>query len=204
MKVVPITLEGTHVILEPLTIEHAPELFEAGQDDEVWRYLSIPRPQNLIEMQAFIHGALSQQAAGHRLPFAIIDKTSGRAIGTTSYLEIQPQNKGIEIGWTWLGKAYWRSPRNTECKYLLLTHAFEAQGAIRVQLKTDSRNNISQNAIQRIGGVKEGTLRNHVIYPSGYIRDSVYFSILDREWSEVKARLEAKLAEYAPVAAGRE
>lgn len=204
MKIIPITLEGTHVILKPLTIEHAPELFEAGQDDEVWRYLSIAKPHNLVEMQAFIHGALSQQAAGHRLPFAIIDKESGRAIGTTSYLEIQPQNKGIEIGWTWLGKAYWRSPRNTECKYLLLTHAFEAQRAIRVQLKTDSRNNISQNAIQRIGGVKEGILRNHVIYPSGYIRDSVYFSILDREWPEVKTRLEAKLAEYAPITAGKE
>ena len=204
MKIVPVTFEGTHVILEPLTIEHAPDLFEAAQDEAVWRYLSIARPDNLIEMQAFIHGAVSQQAAGHRLPFAIIDRPTGKAIGSTSYLDIQPQNKGLEICWTWLGKPYWRSPRNTECKYLLLRHAFEDQGAIRVQLKTDSRNHISQNAIQRIGGVREGVLRNHVIYPSGYIRDSVYFSILDREWPAVKARLEAKLAEYAPVAAGRE
>ncbi len=204
MKIIPVTLEGTYIILEPLTIEHAPDLFEAGQDGEVWRYLSIAQPQNLVEMQAFIHGALSQQAAGHRLPFAIIDKLSGKAIGTSSYLEIQPQNKSLEIGWTWLGKPYWRSPRNTECKYLLLNYAFEVQEAIRVQLKTDSRNNISQNAIKRIGGVKEGILRKHVIYASGYIRDSVYFSILDQEWPEVKTRLEAKLAEYAPITAGKE
>lgn len=204
MKVTPVTLVGTHVILEPLTIDHAPDLFEAAQDNEVWQFLSIGRPENLVEMQAFIHGALSQQTAGHRMPFAIIDRASGKAIGSTSYLDIQPQNRNLEIGWTWLGKAYWRSPRNTECKYLLLKHAFDDQGAIRVQLKTDSRNQRSQNAIARIGGVKEGILRNHVIYPSGYIRDSVYFSILDREWPEVKARLEAKLAAYAPVAAGKE
>jgi RimJ/RimL family protein N-acetyltransferase len=155
-------------------------------------------------MQAIIHGALGQQAAGHRLPFAIIDRQSGRAIGSTSYLDIQPQNKSLEIGWTWLGKPYWRTPRNTECKYLLLKYAFEVQQAIRVQLKTDSRNYISQNAIQRIGGVKEGVLRNHMIYPSGYIRDTVYFSILNREWPEVKARLEARMAGSAGVSAGKE
>jgi RimJ/RimL family protein N-acetyltransferase len=203
MKITPVKLEGQHVILEPLSLEHAPQLFEAAQDDDVWRYVSIPRPTSLVEMQAIIHGALGQQAAGARLPFATIDRASGKAIGSTSYLDIQPQNKTLEIGWTWLGKPYWRTPRNTECKYLLLQHAFEAQGAIRVQLKTDSRNYISQNAIQRIGGVKEGVLRNHVIYPSGYIRDTVYFSILDREWQEVKARLEAKLAGYAGISAGR-
>lgn len=204
MKITPVTLAGQHVLLEPLTLEHAPQLFEAAQDDAVWRYVSISRPQNLIEMQAIIHGALGQQAAGQRLPFAIIDRPSGQAIGSTSYLEIQPQNKSLEIGWTWLGKPFWRSPRNTECKYLLLQHAFETQGAIRVQLKTDSRNFISQNAIERIGGVREGILRNHMIYPSGYIRDTVYFSILDREWPEVKARLEAKLNQYVGITAGKE
>ncbi len=202
MKIVPVVLEGKHVRLEPLTLDHAPDLYEAGNDDEVWQFLSLPKPDSLVEMQAFIQGALGQQLAGFRVPFAIIDKASGKAIGSTSYLDIQPQNKGVEIGWTWLGKAYWRSPINTECKYLLLSHAFEDQGAIRVQLKTDSRNWRSQNAIERIGAKKEGVLRKHVIYPSGYIRDSVYFSIIDPEWPLVKERLEARLA--APELAGKE
>lgn len=202
MKIVPVILEGKHVRLEPLTLEHAPDLYEAGNDDEVWQFLSMPKPDTLVEMQAFIQGALGQQLAGLRVPFAIIDKASGKAIGTTSYLDIQPQNKGVEIGWTWLGKAYWRSPINTECKYLLLSHAFEDQGAIRVQLKTDSRNWRSQHAIERIGAKKEGVLRKHVIYPSGYIRDSVYFSIIDSEWPIVKQRLESRLTD--PEFAGRD
>ncbi|MBN9389443.1 MAG: GNAT family N-acetyltransferase [Chloroflexi bacterium] len=202
MKIVPIVLEGKYVRLEPLTLDHAPDLFEAGNDDEVWQFLSIPRPDSLVEMQAFIQGALGQQLAGLRIPFAIIDKVSGKAAGTTSYLDIQPQNRGLEIGWTWLGKAYWRSAINTECKYLLLSHAFDAQGAIRVQLKTDSRNWRSQNAIERIGAKKEGVLRKHVIYPSGYIRDSVYFSIIDTEWPLVKERLKARMGD--PEFAGRD
>jgi RimJ/RimL family protein N-acetyltransferase len=195
MKIVPIVLEGKYVRLEPLTLDHAPDLFEAGNDDEVWQFLSMPRPDSLVEMQAFIQGALGQQLAGLRVPFAIIDKASNKAIGTTSYLDIQPQNRGLEIGWTWLGKAHWRSPINTECKYLLLSHAFEAQDAIRVQLKTDSRNWRSQNAIERIGAKKEGVLRKHVIYPSGFIRDSVYFSIIDTEWPLVKERLLARMGD---------
>jgi RimJ/RimL family protein N-acetyltransferase len=202
MKIVPIILEGNHVRLEPLTLDHAPDLYEAGNDDEVWQFLSIPRPDSLVEMQAFIQGALGQQLAGLRVPFAIIDKASGKAIGSTSYLDIQPQNKGVEIGWTWLGKAYWRSSINTECKYLLLCHAFDGQGAIRVQLKTDSRNWRSQNAIERLGAKKEGVLRKHVIYPSGFIRDSVYFSIIDTEWPWVKERLKARMTD--PEFAGRD
>ncbi|HEX2914111.1 MAG TPA: GNAT family protein [Chloroflexia bacterium] len=194
MKVEPVVLQGRFVRLEPLTLEHAPDLLEAAQDDDVWRYVSLSRPYTLQEMKTIIEGALKQPA---RLPFATIDAASGRAIGTTSYLDIQPQNRGLEIGWTWLGKPYWKTPRNTECKYLLMKHAFETLGAIRVQLKTDSRNYISQNAIERIGGKKEGVLRRHVIYPSGYIRDSVYYSIIDQEWPEVKQRLETKLAGYS-------
>jgi RimJ/RimL family protein N-acetyltransferase len=128
-----------------------------------------------------------------QMPFAIIDLVSQKAIGSTRFLDIQPANKGLEIGWTWLGQDYWRSVRNTECKYLLLSYAFEQQGAIRVQLKTDRRNQRSQLAIERIGGVKEGMLRQHMIMPDGYLRDSVYYSILDGEWPGVKKRLEAIL-----------
>ncbi len=197
MKIEPLVLQGRHVRLEPLTLDHAADLLEAAQAEEIWRYVRASQPRSLVEMQSFIQGALDETATGSRLVFATIDLSSGRAIGSTSYLEIQPANRSLEIGWTWLGRAYWRTPRNTECKYMLLSHAFDEQGAIRVQLKTDNRNYISQNAIERIGGVREGVLRNHMIYPSGYIRDTVYFSILDREWPGVKARLEEKLASYA-------
>lgn len=190
MDIKPVVLEGTHVRLEPLAPEHAPDLLLAGHAEEVWAYLTVPRPQTLSEMTGLIETAWTQPG---RLPFAIIDRESGKAIGSTSYLDIQPANRGIEIGWTWLSKDYWRSARNTECKYLLMQHAFEAQGALRVQLKTDSRNNRSQEAIARIGGVREGTLRKNVILYNGYVRDSVYFSILATEWPEVKARLEAIL-----------
>lgn len=196
-KVQPVTLEGRHVRLEPLTLAHAPQLWQAAQHDDLWRFVSIARPHTLAQMQAIIESALEQQEQGGRVPFATIDAATGQAIGSTSYLEIQPSNKALEIGWTWLARDHWRTPRNTECKFLLLRHAFEQLGAIRVQLKTDSRNHISQNAIERIGGVKEGVLRRHMIYPSGYIRDTVFYSILDREWPEVKVRLEAKLASYA-------
>ncbi len=196
MKVEPVTLQGTHVRLEPLTMKHGTDLLEAAQHDDVWRYLPTPRPHTPSDMQKIIESALELQTAGSRIPFAIIDMASGKAIGCTSYLEIQPANHGIEIGWTWLGRDYWRTARNTECKYLLMTHAFERLHAIRVQLKTDSRNYISQNAIARIGGVREGVLRRQVILYDGYIRDTVYFSIIDREWPQVKANLEAKLATY--------
>ena len=199
MKVEPVILEGQHVRLVPLTLEHAEQLLEAGKHEDIWRFLPMPQPRNLTEMEQFIQAALDQQTLGNRLPFATIDRANGKAIGVTSYLDIQPANRGIEIGWTWLGHDYWRTPRNTEAKYLMLKHAFDTLGAIRVQLKTDSRNYISQNAIERIGAIREGVLRRHMIYPNGYIRDTVYFSIIEQEWPEVKTRLESKLADLKPV-----
>ena len=194
MKVEPVTLEGQFVNLEPLALSHGPQLLEAAQDDDIWRFMSIPRPYTLEDIEKFIQTALDQQATGWRLPFATLDRATGRVIGSTSYLDIQPANRNLEIGWTWLGRDYRRSPRNTEAKYLMLCHAFETLGAIRVQLKTDSRNHISQNAIARIGGVREGVLRQNMIYYNGYVRDSVYFSIIEREWPGVKDNLEMKLA----------
>jgi RimJ/RimL family protein N-acetyltransferase len=129
------------------------------------------------------------------LPFAIIERASGRAVGSTRFLDISEQHRHIEIGWTWLGRAYWRTALNTECKYLLMKYAFEELKCIRVQLKTDLRNVRSQRAIERIGGVREGVLRKAVIIKDDYQRWSVYYSILDDEWSGVKAMLEARLRE---------
>lgn len=192
----PVVLKGQHVHLEPLDHKHTNDLFEAAQDDDIWCYYSLPRPTAPAEITTFIENALANQAKEIDLPFAIIDKASGKAIGSTRYLDIQPANHALEIGFTWLGKAYWRTAINSEAKYLLLRHAFETLRASRVQLKTDSRNNISQKAIERIGGIKEGILRQHMIYYNGYVRDSVMYSILDKEWPSVKLNLETMLEKY--------
>jgi RimJ/RimL family protein N-acetyltransferase len=134
---------------------------------------------------------LQRQARGTDLPFAVIFKQNGRAIGATRYLEIRPEHHGLEIGGTWYGVNYQRTVVNTECKYLLLRHAFETLGCIRVQFKADSRNERSIRALERIGAVREGMLRNHMILADGTIRHSVYFSIIESEWPAVKERLEA-------------
>ena len=156
--------------------------------------MSYKQPTVLGEMEAWIALALDAQERGTEVPFAIRDRGTGQVLGSTRYLNIMPKDRGLEIGWTWLTGAARRTSVNTECKYLLLRHAFETLGAIRVQLKTDSRNVTSQRAIERIGAVKEGILRNHVIMPDGYYRHSVYYSILDSEWPSVKAHLEGKLS----------
>lgn len=195
----PITLRGSHVLLEPLDERHAADLLRAAGDAEVWRYMPVPQPTTLEAMRAIIDEALRLQAAGEAVPFAILDGRSGTAIGSTRYMEIQPEHHGLEIGWTWLGRQYWRTAINTECKYLLLRHAFTVLGAIRVQLKTDLRNVRSQEAIARLGAVREGVLRDVRILYDGYRRSSVYFSVLEREWPAVKDRLEGFLARPALV-----
>ncbi len=189
----PITLEGQYVRLEALTLEHADELFLVARDDEIWRYMPVPTPRNVEDVRSWIQDALTKQAAGEMRPFAVIDRASGNAIGSTRFLDISARDRHVEIGWTWYGRAYWRTPINTESKYLLLKHAFEDLGCIRVALKTDSRNERSQRAIERIGAVREGILRRVVIMHDGYQRSSVYYSILDDEWARVKAELEKKL-----------
>jgi RimJ/RimL family protein N-acetyltransferase len=191
MQVEPVTLTGRHVELRPLSPSDAPYLYSVAQDDEIWRFLPVHRPDSLSRVEAFIAAALSRP--GVELPFAIVERESGRAIGSTRYLDIAPEHRHLEIGWTWLGRDFWRTPINTECKYLLLRHAFEELGCIRVQLKTDSRNERSQRAIERIGAVREGVLRKAVIVKDGYERTSVYYSVIDDEWPSVKARLEAML-----------
>jgi N-acetyltransferase len=192
MSVEPITLEGRHVRLEPLSLAHLGDLAAVGLEPELWRYIPTP-VRTREEMAAYIQTALDEQARGVSLPFAQIEKSSGRAIGSTRYGNIDRTNHRVEIGWTWIAPAWQRTAINTETKYLLLRHAFETLGCLRVELKTDSLNERSRNAILRIGAKQEGIFRNHMICSDGRIRHSVYFSITDGEWAEVKARLEEKL-----------
>jgi RimJ/RimL family protein N-acetyltransferase len=194
VSVAPVVLEGRHVRLEPLAERHAPELAEAGADPEVWRWMPVAPPAVDSDMRALVAALLARADAGVQLPFAQVDLRSGRAVGMTSYLDIAPADGRIEIGWTWLGRPWWRTAINTEAKLLLLGHAFDALGLNRVALKTDARNERSQAAIARIGGVREGVLRAHMVRPDGTLRDTVYFSVLATEWPDVRIRLMARLA----------
>ncbi len=193
MQIEPVALEGQHVRIEPLETTHLADLLEAAQNDEIWQFMPTPRPRTMADMQKFFEGAEAMRQSGAAIPFAIIEKATGKAIGSTRYLAISRPDYSLEIGWTWLGKAYWRSPINTECKYLLIRHAFEDLKCVRVWLKTDSRNLNSQRAIARIGAQKEGTMRKQMILYNGYQRDTVFFGIIDDEWPTVKANLEAML-----------
>lgn len=194
MNVAPITLEGDIVRLEPLALRHVDDLERVAFDPDLWRWVPT-QVANRDELEAYVDEALDEQARGVSLPFAVIEKRDGRAIGSTRYGAISRADRRLEIGWTWYGRAWHRTGVNTESKLLLLRHAFETLGAIRVELKTDKLNERSRNAILRLGAQQEGIFRNHRIIPgSGRIRDTVYFSIIDREWPGVKARLEGYLA----------
>lgn len=192
MAVAQVILEGRYVRLEPLSAEHTARLAEIGLDEDLWKWIPTP-VRTREEMRAYVQTALSEQANGSALPFALIERASGRTIGSTRYGNIERAHYRVEIGWTWVARQWQRSAINTEAKYLLLRHAFEALKCIRVELKTDSLNDRSRTAILRIGAREEGTFRNHMITASGRIRHTVYFSILDSEWPDVKSRLESKL-----------
>jgi RimJ/RimL family protein N-acetyltransferase len=188
MKVEPVTLRGQIVRLEPLTLDHVDALSRVGLEPALWRW--IPTSVTSVEeMRAYVAVALEEQSRGVSLPFAIVHQESGQVIGSTRYGNIVPADRRLEIGWTWITSAHQRTGANTEAKLLLLTHAFEALGAIRVELKTDALNEQSRKAILRLGAVEEGTFRKHRILASGRVRDTVYFSIIDTEWPAVKARL---------------
>ena len=192
MDVRPIVLRGSRVRLEPLNADHAEPLAQVGLDPQLWRW--IPSAVNTIDdMRAYVAIALEERRRGTSMPFAVVDESSGQVIGSTRYANIDRANRRLEIGWTWYAPASQRTAANTETKLLLLTHAFEALGAIRVEFKTDVLNERSRAALARIGAVQEGTFRNHMIMRSGRVRDSVYFSIIDKEWPSVKARLEGML-----------
>lgn len=189
----PVTLEGSHVRLEPLSLEHHAALCEAGLDEELWRLN--PQPvTNAEEMRAYIAEALAGHARGMFLPFATIEKSSGKAIGSTRFGNIELPNRRLEIGWTWIARPWQRTFVNTEAKYLMLRYAFEQLGCMRVEFKTDSLNERSRAAILRLGAKEEGIFRKHMTTNTGRIRHSVYFSIIDDEWPDVKKRLEAKLS----------
>jgi N-acetyltransferase len=187
-------LRGAHVRLEPLDPRHADDLLAAAADPAIWRYLPAPQPRSAEELRAWVDEAGRLGAAGDQVPFAIVDAGTGRAIGSTRLLEIRREWRTLEIGYTWLAAPAQRTAANTEGKYLLLRHAFEDQGALRVQFKVDERNLASQRAVERLGAVKEGVLRKQRINHDGFVRNAVYYSILDDEWPAVKARLEARLA----------
>jgi RimJ/RimL family protein N-acetyltransferase len=193
LNVQPVSLIGRVVRLEPLSESHIPDLALAGADETIWRFMPYGLVNSETKMGEWVRDLLGRAARGTDLPFAVIHLDSGKAIGSTRYMDIQPQHRGLEIGGTWYGAAYQRTAVNTECKLLLLTHAFEALGCVRVQLKTDSRNERSQRAIERLGAVREGVLRDHMLMPDGYRRSSVYYSVLQSEWPGVKARLQARL-----------
>ena len=193
MEIKPVVLTGKYVRLEPMTEEHVPGLAEIGVGQTFWDFMLYGNINTVDDMRNWVMDILARAEKGTDLPFVAIHLASGRVAGATRYLNIMPKDRGLEIGGTWYGPEFQRTPVNTECKYVLLQHAFETLGCIRVQLKTDLRNERSQKAIERIGAVKEGVLRNHMILPDGRYRDSVYYSILDTEWPAVKKKLEGMM-----------
>jgi RimJ/RimL family protein N-acetyltransferase len=186
----PVILSGRLVRLEPLSLSHVPDLAEAGKDPAIWQYLRYGAVTTPEKMAWLVGLLLEWQERGTDLPFAVVHLASGRAIGMTRYMNIEPANRGLEIGGTWYAPAFQRTGVNTESKYLLLGHAFDALGVIRVQFRTDLRNLRSQKAIERLGAAHEGVLRDHMILPDGTVRSSIIYSILASEWQAVKRHLE--------------
>jgi RimJ/RimL family protein N-acetyltransferase len=189
----PVVLEGERVRLEPLGPQHREDLVAAaGEDPQIFRYMGMNIPMH--GWDAWLAEAQAGVAAGRYVAWATVDRASGRAVGSTRFGDIAPADGRVEIGWTWIAPAYQRTALNTEAKLLQLRYAFEELGATRVALKTDARNLQSQAAIERIGGVREGVLRRHLRVADGFIRDTVYYSILDDEWPAVRTRLSERLA----------
>jgi N-acetyltransferase len=192
LVVPPVTLEGTAARLVPLALEHVPALTALCEPDIFTHFSRVLRTED--DVRDFVTQALRAADQGVDRPFAIIEKASGDVVGTTRYLDISRGHRTLEIGYTWLGRRAWRTRVNTECKRLLLAHAFETLGVMRVQLKTDSRNVRSRTAIERLGARFEGILRHHMLVRGGVVRDSAYYSVIDTEWPGVKARLDGLLA----------
>lgn len=191
-------LEGTHVRLEPLSLNHLDGLCAVGLDPELWRWTP-NQVRDKEEMHAYVEAALDEQYRGVSQPFATVLKATGQVAGCTRYLNMDLKNRRVEIGATWIGKPWQRTMVNTEAKYLMLRHTFETLKCVRAELKTDALNARSRAAILRLGAKQEGVLRRHVLTYTGRMRDTVYFSILDDEWPVVKTRLQAKLnSSYKP------
>lgn len=195
MNIAPVTLTGKFVSLVPMEMAHASGLTQVGMDPNIWRFMLYGEMNSEADIARWVADMLSRQARGGDLPFSVIHLASGRLAGATRYMNIDRANRSLEIGGTWYGTEFQRTAVNTECKYLLLWHAFETLGCVRVQLKTDFQNVRSQQAIERLGARREGVLRNHMILPDGRLRHSVYYSILPDEWPEIKARLKKILVD---------
>lgn len=185
-------LEGRFVVLEPLDEGHIPGLVEAGRDPALWRWTT-QQADSPEAMALYVAAALLEREEGRSIPFAQVEKGTGRVVGSTRLGNLSPEHRRVEIGWTWLGRPWQRTALNTEAKRLLLAHAFEVLDCIRVELKTDALNEVSRAAILRLGAVEEGTLRRHMVTGTGRVRDTVYFSILREEWPGVRDRLDARL-----------
>jgi RimJ/RimL family protein N-acetyltransferase len=196
LRVEPVTLEGAYVRLEPLSLAHLDGLCAVGLEPELWKWIPTA-VRDREEMQAYVELALDERRRGVSMPFVTLLKADGQVVGSTRYGNVDLKNRRVEIGWTWIGKPWQRSAVNTEAKLLMLRHAFEVLGCLRVELKTDALNEKSRNAILRLGAKQEGIFRKHLLTYSGRMRDTVYFSILDAEWPAVRAGLEAKLAARA-------
>ena len=190
----PPVLQGPRIRLEPLSLDHLPGLCAAGLDPRLWR-LTSTRVDDAEAMRQYVETALEWQRAGTAIPFATVDRATGEVIGSTRFANISHEHRRAEIGWTWLAPRWQRTHANTEAKYLMLEHAFERWELVRVEFKTSALNHVSRAAIARLGAVEEGTLRRHMVNPDGSSRDTVYFSIIADEWSEVKGRLGVMLAE---------
>jgi RimJ/RimL family protein N-acetyltransferase len=188
----PVTLEGAHVRLEPLTESHLDALCVVGLDPELWKWIPI-QVLDREQMQRFIRAQLAEQEKGLSIPFVTVDRAANQVIGMTRFMNIDVPNKRLEIGSTWIAKPWQRTAINTEAKFLMMRYAFETLGCNRVELKTDSLNTQSRNAILRIGAKQEGIFRSHMVTWSGRLRDSVYFSVIAPEWPGVKAALEARI-----------
>ena len=195
----PLTLQGAVVRLEPLRHEHVELFWEVAKSDldDIFRWIpySMKTPE---DFRGVIAKAFQEQDRGESIVFATVEQNSGRAIGSTRFMNIDRVNRRVEIGSTWIAPPWQRTAVNTEAKYLMLRHAFEVWKCMRVELKTDALNTKSRNAILRIGAKEEGTLRRHLLTHTGRVRDTVYFSILDDEWPEVKAKLEARISTSHP------
>jgi RimJ/RimL family protein N-acetyltransferase len=192
-----VTLEGQVVRLEPLTMAHAKAIAAVGLDPDLWS-VTTARLRNGADVAEYIESAVREHRAGTALPFATIERATGTVVGSTRLANYDAAHRRVEIGWTWIARPWQRTPVNTEAKYLMLRHAFEKLDCLRVEFKTDRLNERSQRAIERLGAVREGVLRSHMIVQGGRRRDTVYYSILDTEWPEVKKSLAARLTGDAP------
>jgi N-acetyltransferase len=189
----PVTLSGRIVRLEPLELAHVPGLAEVALDPEIWQW-TLARPTDEAGLRAWAAAAVAGREAGTELPFVTLEASTGRPIGSSRFMNIVLEHRRLEIGWTWVAKAWQRSGANREAKLLMLTHAFETLGCRRVEFKTDSLNEPSRTALLGIGAQFEGIFRNHMVMPDGRMRHSAYYSVIDEEWPAVRASLERSLA----------